>query len=750
MKEIDALVFGHDPTERIVACERVADGEDGTDAMRVFVRTPEGLRQEDVPFRPFLWSASPELLADAGLNLEIVELAGRAPLQYRIGFATWADLQTAVRHLKKKTGQNPSAPDAPYLFLNDPVQQYLMQSGRTLFKGMGFDEVHRMQVDIETYSAPGFDFSNPERAEDRIIAIALADQSGWVEVLSGAELDEKALLEQLVERIRDRDPDVIEGHNLFKFDLPFIAERAKRHRVRLKLGRDGSRMRLTSGRFTAGERAIPYPKAEIFGRHVVDTFFMAQSYDVTHRSLEGFGLKEVAVHFGLARADRTYIDGADIAREFDDNPDRVMDYARHDILETRALAGVLAPVYFVQSQLLPFSYQSVVVRGNGTKIDALLLRAYLRENQAVPQPDERRDFEGGYTDIFRTGVAHRVHHCDVRSLYPSLMLSRGMAPQSDELGVFLQILDYLRTYRMDAKARLQKAPASERAYLDALQTAFKVLINSFYGYLGFSQAHFNDYAAAARVAEEGRALLRRMIEWIREHGGEPIEIDTDGIYYVPPPFSSDEEKRAFQAAMQDALPEGIAVEFDAEYVSMFSYKMKNYALLDAQGEMTLKGAALKSRGLEPFQRAFLREMLGLILKDRAAEIPALKERYAKAIQEGTWPIEQFAKTETLQDAPATYQEKIKGKRRGRNAAYELALRANRTYQAGDQIAYYVTGAKKSVAVYEAAKPVSEWDPEQRDENVPYYLAKLDALAAKFDDVLADDRSDGVSSQKELW
>ncbi len=749
MNNTEQLLFGHDPAPGIVACERV-DGEGNTDEMLVYTRESDGLHQYREPFTPYLWTAATSILADAGVPMEVTELQGGAPLNYLVGFATWKDLQKAIQYLKKETGRNPSAPDAPYLFLSDPVQQYLMQSGRTFFKGMTFSEVHRLQVDIETYSAPGFDFSNPDREEDRIIAVALADQSGWVEVLSGAEMDEKAMLKRFVELVQERDPDVVEGHNLFKFDLSYMAARAKRHRVSLTLGRDGSRMRISSGRFSAGERAIPYPKAEIFGRHVVDTFFMAQSYDVSHRSLEGFGLKEVALHFGLVEDDRTYIDGAMIARTFDTDPGRVMDYARHDILETRALSGLLAPIYFAQAQLLPFAYQAVAVRGNGTKIDALFLREYLRRKQSVPLPGERRDFEGGYTDIFFTGVAHNVHHCDVRSLYPSLMLSRGIAPQSDALGVFLQLLDYLRSFRVDAKAKMQQASDAERGYLDALQTAFKVLINSFYGYLGFSQARFNDYAAAARVAEEGRAILRQMIEWISEHGGKPIEIDTDGIYFVPPDFKSEKEKRDFRAQLQASLPEGIEVEFDGEYPSMFSYKMKNYALLDERGEVSLKGAALKSRGLEPFQRDFLREMIGLILNDRAHEIPALKERYAKAIMDGTWPIERLAKTETLQDAPATYQEKIKGKSRGRNAAYELALRSAREYRAGDQVAYYVTGARKSVAVHEAAKPVSEWDPEKRDENVPYYLAKLEALASKFDDVLAEPRPDEVSSQKELW
>jgi hypothetical protein len=70
--------------------------------------------------------------------------------------------------------------------LNDPVQQYLMASGRTHFKGMTFPALHRMQVDLETVTAPGFEFPNPERESDRIIAIALADQSGWEQVAAAS------------------------------------------------------------------------------------------------------------------------------------------------------------------------------------------------------------------------------------------------------------------------------------------------------------------------------------------------------------------------------------------------------------------------------------------------------------------------------------------------------------------------------------------------------------------------------------
>src|SRR5258708_24918689 len=76
-------------------------------------------------------------------------------------------------------------------------------------------------------------------------------------------------------------------------------------------------------------------------------------------------------------------------------------------------------------------------------------------------------------------------------------------------------------------------PAKKR-YFHALQNTFKILINSFYGYLGFAQGHFADFDAAARVTQIGRDLLKKMIDWLNTQGAKVIEVDTDGIYFVPP------------------------------------------------------------------------------------------------------------------------------------------------------------------------------------------------------------------------
>lgn len=726
----DALLYGSDATEGLVAVE-LKECPKERDQVVLFSRRNGKTVRQTSDVEPFLVTA-PGLLDGAPVSGRETELSGQGPLKSLVRFDHWKDATKAKSWLAKTTGFSPSAPGAPYLFINDPVQQFLMLSGKTLFVGMPFDNVRRMQVDIECVTTEGFEFCNAEREGDRIVAIALSDQTGWVDVLSGQDMDEKALLERFVEIVRERDPDVLEGHNIFNFDLPYLATRAKRHGVKLALGRDGSAPRRRPSRFSVGERTVAYTRFNVFGRHIVDTLFLVHAYDISHRSLSGFGLKEVAVHFGLAAPDRTYVEGGEITREFAEHPDRVMAYVRDDVIETREVSNLLSRSSFIQARLLPYTYQNVCVRGNAMKIDALMIREYLRQGQALPMPDRGRQFAGGYTDMFEQGIVENVHHCDVRSLYPSLMLTRGLGPRSDELGVFLEMLEVLRDFRVDAKQKARQAKkAADQRHYDALQATFKVLINSFYGYLGFSQARFSDFDAAEQIAGQGRELLRFMITWLREHGARPVEIDTDGIYFVPPAPDNEEEQKAFRDAFADALPDGIEVEFDGEYRSMFSYKMKNYALLTTDGEMIIKGAALKSRGLEPFQRTFLEELLRLKLEEREQEIGELKARYEDAITNRKWPVQRLAKTETLQDSPANYAAKIAGSRRGRAAAYELALASGRDYRAGDQVSYYVTGKKKSVAVHEAAKLVSEWDPGQRDENVPYYLAKLEALYKKF-------------------
>ncbi len=735
MDTTNAVLFGADPEEGIVAVERLSASK-GEELMRVFVREGDKVSAHDEPFQPFIFAAA-SALDGCPVACEQVALEGKGPLNTLASFTDWKSCRKAAAWLSKKTGYSSSQPGAPFLCLSNPVQQYLMRSGKTHFMGMQADDVSRMQVDIECITTPGYDFCNAERQDDEIVAIALSDLTGWVEVLAGTEMDEAEMLRRFVEIVRERDPDVIEGHNIFNFDLSYMAARAAYRDVPLTLGRDGSAPDARPSRMSIGERTLAYTRFNIFGRHVVDTLFLVHGYDVTHRSLSGFGLKDVAIHFGVAAPNRTYVEGSKISALYREDPKSLMRYVHDDVVETREISKLLSQSSFVQAQALPYSYQNVCVRGTATKVDALMIREYLRRGHALPHPDTPRQFAGGYTDVFKTGVIENVHHCDIRSLYPSLMITRELAPKTDTCAVFLDLLKTLRDFRLEAKARMQAASDDrERAGYNALQTTFKILINSFYGYLGFAQARFSDFDAAESVTAGGRELLQQMIDWLNAHEAEPIEIDTDGIYFVPPAACLEEKSggkalETFRAEFAADLPDGIDIEFDGEYRSMYSYKIKNYALLAHDGEVTIKGAALKSRGIEPFQRDFVKQMLRLRLEGRERELPALRHDFERALQQREWPVENLAKREMLQESPKAYAAKIGRGARSRSAAYELALKADRDYRAGDYVAYYITGQKKSVAAHQAAKRVAEWDPANRDENVAYYLAKLAALCKKF-------------------
>ncbi|PYK17782.1 MAG: hypothetical protein DME56_14580 [Verrucomicrobia bacterium] len=164
---------------------------------------------------------------------------------------------------------------------------------------------------------------------------------------------------------------------------------------------------------------------------------------------------------------------------------------------------------------------------------------------------------------------------------------------------------------------------------------------------------------------------------------------------------------------------------------MLSYKAKNYALLTKDGNVIIKGGALKSRGLEKFQRVFLEQMIKLIMQGKPEAIADLRNDFEQKIRNREWNIDMLMKTDTLQDSLEKYRAKIAGSARNRAAAYELALASGRNYRPGDQISYYIRATPKKVAGYEAAKLANEFDAEKRDENIDYYLAKLDDLVKKF-------------------
>ncbi len=730
-RQYDPVLYGRDATPEVVGVE-----PEGAGHVRVFSRTPTSLTSKSVPFEPFLWLASEDRLAGWRGQCRMEPLSGTGRFRRLARFPDVESLESAVSWLQRRSGKGLGAPGVPYLYVRDVVEQYLLWSGMTHFLGMGFQRLVRMQIDLEVYRTSGFEFPNPLREGDRITAIAMSDSGGWERLISGREHDEGEMLAEMVAEIRARDPDVIEGHNIFRFDLPYLDERARRHRIELAMGRDGSAIRHRRARFCVGERVIPFPNYEIHGRQVIDTWFLAQRYSRANPELKRNGLKDVARHFGVAAAQRTYIPGAEASWYFDHDPDTLFRYALDDVRETRAISAALSPAHYVQARIFPCRYQDTALLDDPTKIDGLMLREYLARGHSVPEPGPAEPAAAKYAEVKVRGVSRPVVRCDVTALYPAVMLSGAGRPGADELGVFPELLRRFRDFCEADGPTHDAVPAEDGGrFVATVRSGFKVLLEGFHDYLA-SAGRFNDTHAADRVTEAGGELVRGVAARFREGGHRVVTVDAGGVYFVPRGgLAGAEEALAVKTA--SALPWKVELPLE-RYRAMYCQGPGSHALLDEQGEVSVAGGDLSSRGLERYRREWLQEALGLLLGGRKSQIPALYERYREAIASHRLELSRLKRTETLRESLDEYQMRVKGGKQHPRGAYEVALGSERQHLPGDQISYYVGGEGANVMVNENCRPVSQWDPDRPDENVDYYKARLRELYQKFSALIAEE------------
>lgn len=692
---------------RLVAVEPASG-----DRIRLYQRQADDtVTAEVVPFHPWLVTAAAPAWPDLADQLNVRELAGDQPLRYLVRCATWSVFQT-VR-------ERAQAANLAALTLGSPVEQYLLMTGRTLFKAMRFDELLRLQFDIETV---GLD---PRVPDGRVLMIALTTNRGLAETIGAPGDDEAALLQAFTVALRRIDPDIIEGHNIFNFDLTYLVVRAARHGVRLGWGRDGSTPRLrtndgteaTAGgpRVKVGARAIPYTDCRIYGRHVIDTYHQVQRYD-SAGNLEQYGLKEVTEALGLTRPGRTFLPGATIAGRWLEAPEEVRRYALDDVRDVEQLAAVTLPTEFYQTQIVPWSLQSVATRGTGEKIDDLLVRAYLAAGQSLPLPQPPRPTPGGYGEVRAIGIFRPVAKADVESLYPAIMLTQQIAPASDRLGYFLPLLEELTRQRLDAKRLARQTAGAEQAYWQGIQSSFKVLINSFYGYLGYNRAAFSDFDAAERVTLAGQAIIKQVMAELERTKARVIEVDTDGVYFVPPPFVDDSAAvEAYIGSLAALLPAGINLAFDGYFAGMISLKLKNYILMTPEGSMILRGSSVRSRREELFTRRFVREAARLLI---TADQAAVRELYlvtADQLQRRALPPSDIVRVENITDKTFSSE-----------ATRRLA-RAAGGASIGDRVAVYQRRDGSLARLEEYVQ----------DEDIDYLLRRLRDMAGRFADLFAD-------------
>lgn len=569
-----------------------------------------------------------------------------------------------------------------------PVEQYLMGRGDVYFRGMVYDDIHRLQFDLET--------TGLSAQHGRIFMVAVSDSRGLATTLEAPNpSDEQKLIRDLCDLVVERDPDVIENHNLFGFDLPFLHDRATALGVPLRMGRKPGPPLLQRHEESVAFRRRKGSRFSIAGRELIDTLDAVRRHDFAARDMPGHGLKAAARYFGVASSDRTYVPGAEIYSTYRREPETVRRYALDDVSEVDGLSRTLLGSVFALAGMAPRRYESLASAGPAMGIlEPMLVRAYLYESAAPPRGAAGSDgnpgsHSGGATHLFAEGIARQVVKADVASMYPSIMRVFRIGPSCDHLGVLLYLVERLTDLRLHHKtvARAAATDPGEAHHHHAAQAAMKTLINSAYGYMGAgAMALFADRRAADEVTRRGREILGSVVTALRERGMTLLEADTDGVYFAAPDGWTDEEERSVVNEVAALLPDGIRLEYEGRFKAMFVHEVKNYALLAYDGRLIVRGGALHSVRSEPFGERFLHAALDRLLNNDVVGLHRLFVETMTALKERRLTALDVATPARL---TKTSEEYMRSRNRLRESQYEAMLLAGRTtWRSGRRIKYF--------------------------------------------------------------
>lgn len=560
---------------------------------------------------------------------------------------------------------------------NDPVQQQLYLTGITLYKQMEFRELKLL----------GFDIESNGMIKDKHSSIKVITNTFWDGVSLSREVfreddydNEGEMLLAWAEYVREINPSVMTGHNIFGFDLPYMMHVAKLHKVQLNIGRDGSQPEIAkrSRRYRVdGSQTWDFFNIEVFGRDIIDGMFLAVKYDVG-RSFASWGLKSIIESLGLVKEGRQFYDASKIGENWSDLVERekIVEYCKDDGDDSISIFNTMTPAFFYLAQSIPNTLQNIINSASGSWLNSILTRAYIQDGKSIPKPSEPSPVTGGIS-FGIPGIHKNTKKIDIISMYPSIMRQWKIFDEvKDPDAIFNKTVEYYTIERLKNK-RLFKETKNQ--YNDDMQASQKILINSLYGLNGTSGLNFNNFKNADMITTLGRLILRASTVWASgedvdfwfpeykniEHDEQYFDIlgvkdfvshdflivngDTDSISFKKrdeTPFT-EEETKTLITEINSFLPNMVAFEDDGTFPVVVVLKAKNYVLYDGK-KVKFKGSSLRSSRQEPA----LKEMMDRILKD---SLVFEKENYVDVYNEyikeilDIKDIKRWAKKESVTD-----------------------------------------------------------------------------------------------------
>lgn len=686
---IEELVFGKDKTERIVSCE--VDGS----SLELFIEDENGeVRSE---FRPNKYW----LLSSGKLNHTSIPLDGDLFYKFKTEFDTYEEF------LNAKAFHN--------FGIYDPREAAMVTQGFTYFKGMKVSDVSTLSFDIESTTLE-------HNKDSKVLLIANTfRKNGQVIRKMFCHNDyasDKEFFDAWCAWVREVNPTLLVGHNIVIFDIPYINYCAQRAGTELNLGRNGSVIKFAEKESKIrkdGSQFYTYKKIFVYGREVIDTFFLALKYDIG-RKYESYKLKQIIKQEGLEVANRQFYDADQIRFKYHipEEWEKIKKYAEHDGDDALALFDLMVPSFFYLSQSIPKPFQQIIESNSGGQINALLIRSYLQEGHSIPKASPVKEFEGALS-FGVPGIYHNVLKVDVASLYPSIILTYNIYDKfKDPNEHFLRIAKYFTKERLKNKSLAKET--GDRYYKD-LEQSQKVVINSFYGFLGTEGLNFNSPFNAAFITRKGREVLEKSIDWAKKNNFTIPNGDTDSISITNGKEFSLEDQKAVLDNLNAIFPDTIRFEHDGLYRNVVIVKAKNYVLEEMNGKKKIKGSALKATMKEKALQEFIKEITDLLLNEQKDQVINVYHKYVKEILN--------LKDITRWSSKKTITEKVLNPERTNEQKVLNALNGEESYQEGDKIKVYFTVDKQ-------LKLEEHWN---NDHNADILLEKLYKTLKVFETVI---------------
>lgn len=669
---VNTFLNGHDPMEHIISIECGFD-EDRVSIIYVNEKGEKRVKLDD--FKPFVWvkhSAAIRLfggnkttlrreLKRFGITIKKLTTSNDDGEEHERLESGYKYLFYATRRMSNQNFQNffkiggvpiherkkkddPAQNGNREFMAVTPVEQYMIATGRRLFKGYDtYNQLTRFIFDLETQGL------NPKI--HRIEQIGIHTNKGYDKVISvegktKEELDrnEIAAIKEFLDILSSLKPDTVVGHNSENFDWNFMIVRCE------QLGVDFSELSLNYFKHAiykkskesvlklGGEVEYYYPTI-MWGHNVLDSLHAARRAQAIDSNMKSSNLKYVTKYLNLKKQNRVYVPGDKITSTWaiqdkvfgfcEDDGDwyKVTDkrpllkgynlvsgryiverYLLDDLWETDKVEDRLNESNFLVGKMLPTSFTRACTMGTAG-IWKLIMLSWCYENDlAIPAAAPNKRFTGGLSRLLKTGFVDRIVKLDYNSLYPSVILTWHVSTPIDVMNVMLSFLEYILTQREkykglkaeagekadSLKEKLKECDGEEKKEIeekikfwkaeksgnDKKQLPLKILANSFFGGYGSP----NVFPFGDILAAEKTTCISRMSLRLMISHFKSIGYEPivgDSVTYDTPIIVRGEDKRIDIIPICDIFNNDEAVEFDNEQYRDFS--RKNYDVLTRDG-----------------------------------------------------------------------------------------------------------------------------------------------------------------------